>query len=70
MLFSRYRYRILGTPNEENWPGVQGLSDYKTTFPQWSSQELARVVPTLDKDGIDFLQAGIFRLPSRCYIVS
>jgi cyclin-dependent kinase len=70
MLFLRYRHRILGTPNEENWPGVQGLSDYKTTFPQWSSQELARVVPTLDKDGIDFLQAGIFRLPSRSYIVS
>ncbi|KAJ7825423.1 kinase-like domain-containing protein [Mycena olivaceomarginata] len=58
-------FRILGTPNEENWPGVQGLSDYKTTFPQWSSQELARVVPTLDKDGIDFLQATLTYNPAK-----
>ncbi|KAJ7319362.1 Pkinase-domain-containing protein [Mycena albidolilacea] len=58
-------FRILGTPNEENWPGVQSLSDYKTTFPQWSSQELARVVPTLDKDGIDFLQATLTYNPAK-----
>ncbi|KAF7357037.1 Protein kinase domain-containing protein [Mycena venus] len=58
-------FRILGTPNEESWPGVQGLSDYKTTFPQWSSQELARVVPTLDKHGIDLLQATLTYNPAK-----
>ncbi|KAJ6532805.1 kinase-like domain-containing protein [Mycena sp. CBHHK59/15] len=52
-------FRILGTPDEERWPGVKALPDYKATFPQWAAQELARVVPALDKDGIDMLQATL-----------
>ncbi|KLO16731.1 Pkinase-domain-containing protein [Schizopora paradoxa] len=48
-------FRILGTPSEESWPGVSQLPDYKSTFPQWSSRELAQVIPTLDAAGIDFL---------------
>lgn len=54
-ILSNKEYRILGTPNEENWPGVRQLPDYKGTFPQWSTQDLARIVPELDEDGIDFL---------------
>jgi len=49
-------FRILGTPNEQIWPGVSSLPDYKTTFPQWSRQDLARIVPTLDEVGIDMLK--------------
>ena len=49
-------HRVLGTPNESVWPGVTGLPDYKTTFPQWSRQDLARVVPTLDYMGLDLLK--------------
>ncbi|KAF8590269.1 Pkinase-domain-containing protein [Ramaria rubella] len=49
-------FRILGTPNENTWPGVQGLPDYKPTFPNWSATDLAQVVPPLDKDGIDLLK--------------
>ncbi|KAJ7901172.1 Pkinase-domain-containing protein [Mycena olivaceomarginata] len=48
-------FRIMGTPNETTWPGLEALPDYKTSFPQWSPQDLARVVPTLDKDGLDIL---------------
>jgi hypothetical protein len=51
--------RILGTPNEEVWPGVSGLPDYKPTFPQWSRQDIARVVPTLDDQAIDMLKVRI-----------
>lgn len=47
--------RILGTPSEENWPGVRQLPDYKPTFPQWSRQDLASIVPQLDDVGIDIL---------------
>ncbi|KAG5653485.1 Cyclin-dependent kinase catalytic subunit [Sphagnurus paluster] len=53
-------FRILGTPNEDIWPGVSGLPDYKPTFPQWSRQELARIVPTLDEAGIDILKVRSF----------
>ncbi|KAF8882243.1 kinase-like domain-containing protein [Infundibulicybe gibba] len=49
-------FRILGTPNEESWPGVSGLPDYKATFPQWSRQDLARIVPALDDVGLDILK--------------
>ncbi|KAJ6452226.1 Pkinase-domain-containing protein [Mycena sanguinolenta] len=50
-------FRVLGTPSEITFPGITSLPDYKSTFPQWSAQDLSRVVPALDKDGIDMLQA-------------
>jgi len=48
--------RILGTPNEEVWPGVRELPDYKPTFPQWSRQDVSRIVPMLDDAGLDMLK--------------
>ena len=51
-----YSKRILGTPNEEVWPSVSSLPDYKPTFPQWSRQDIARIVSTLDEVGIDMLK--------------
>jgi cyclin-dependent kinase len=47
---------ILGTPNDESWPGVKQLPDYKPTYPKWSAQNLAEQVPYLDADGIDLLK--------------
>ncbi|KAF8233770.1 CMGC/CDK/CDC2 protein kinase [Tricholoma matsutake] len=49
-------FRILGTPNEDVWPGVSGLPDYKPAFPQWSHQDITRIVPTLDEQAIDMLK--------------
>ncbi|KAH0580416.1 Cyclin-dependent kinase catalytic subunit [Termitomyces sp. 'cryptogamus'] len=49
-------FRILGTPNEQTWQGVGSLPDYKPTFPQWSRQDLSRIVPTLDELGLDLLE--------------
>jgi cyclin-dependent kinase len=48
-------FRILGTPNEDVWPGVTSLPDFKTTFPQWSRRGLDKHVPGLDPYGIDLL---------------
>ena len=53
---------MLGTPNEESWPGVKQLADYKPTFPQWSAQDLAEQVPYLDEAGIDLLKVIVFSL--------
>ncbi|KVH97231.1 Protein kinase, catalytic domain-containing protein [Cynara cardunculus var. scolymus] len=64
---------IMGTPNEDTWPGVTSLPDFKSAFPKWSSkvirpmilkgtnwsfnfQDLATVVPNLDKAGLDLLR--------------
>jgi cyclin-dependent kinase len=49
-------FRILGTPNEEVWPSVSSLPDYKPTFPQWSRQDVGRIVSTLDDVAIDMLK--------------
>ncbi|EPS96765.1 hypothetical protein FOMPIDRAFT_1025270 [Fomitopsis schrenkii] len=50
-------FRVLGTPSEDNWPGVSQLPDYKPTFPHWSAQDLGDHVPVLDEDGLDLLRA-------------
>ncbi|KAG8854549.1 Cyclin-dependent kinase catalytic subunit [Tulasnella sp. 330] len=49
-------FRILGTPNEDSWPGVTALPDYKSTFPQWSPQDLRRIVEGIDEDACDLLE--------------
>ncbi|SJL08726.1 related to Cdk1-cyclin-dependent kinase 1 [Armillaria ostoyae] len=49
-------FRILGTPNEDMWPGVSNLPDYKATFPRWGVQDISRLVPDLDPAGIDILR--------------
>ena len=48
--------RVLGTPNEEVWPGVTSLPDYKDSFPQWSPTDLGAAVRGLDEHGLDLLQ--------------
>jgi cyclin-dependent kinase len=59
-------FRLLGTPNEEVWPGVAQLPDYKPTFPQWAKQEIARLVPHLEESGIDLLRVRfVSHSPSR-----
>ncbi|EMS57141.1 Cyclin-dependent kinase A-2 [Triticum urartu] len=50
-------FRIMGTPNEETWPGVSSLPDYKSAFPKWPSVDLATVVPTLEPLGLDLLSS-------------
>ncbi|KAK9709054.1 Cyclin-dependent kinase catalytic subunit [Basidiobolus ranarum] len=49
-------FRLLGTPKDSIWPGVESLPDYKGTFPNWCPQNLAQVIPALDADGIDLLK--------------
>lgn len=46
---------VLGTPDETSWPGVSSLPDYKTSFPKWRPQPLAKIVPQLDHAGVDLL---------------
>eukprot|EP00232_Nephroselmis_pyriformis_P019008 CAMPEP_0182893668 /NCGR_PEP_ID=MMETSP0034_2-20130328/24611_1 /TAXON_ID=156128 /ORGANISM="Nephroselmis pyriformis, Strain CCMP717" /LENGTH=297 /DNA_ID=CAMNT_0025027425 /DNA_START=223 /DNA_END=1116 /DNA_ORIENTATION=- len=58
-------FRTLGTPNEERWPGVSNLPDYKTTFPSWNSKDLAAVVPALCPAGLDLLQKMLIYEPSK-----
>ncbi|KAG2462967.1 CDK1 kinase, partial [Polypterus senegalus] len=50
-------FRTLGTPNNEVWPDVESLPDYKNTFPKWKPGTLSSVVKNLNEDGIDLLSS-------------
>ncbi|XP_039134718.1 cell division control protein 2 homolog A-like isoform X1 [Dioscorea cayenensis subsp. rotundata] len=62
-------FSVLGTPDEESWPGVTSLPDFKAAFPKWSPkalnhvQSLATVVPKLDAAGIDLLSKMLLISP-------
>ena len=48
-------FKLLGTPNEDVWPGVKTLRDWHE-FPQWKPQPLEKVFVTLEPSGIDLMQ--------------
>lgn len=57
-------FRLLGTPNEEMWPGVSKLM-YWHEYPQWSPKSLSTAVPNLDNDGLDLLLKMLQYVPSK-----
>lgn len=59
------RIRLLGTPDENTWPGVTSFPDFKPTFPKWKRQEGCPLVPGLDTDGLDLLDALLEYDPAR-----
>lgn len=58
-------FQLFGTPNEQVWPGVSELPDYKPLFPQWIPKPLNEKVPSLDASGIDLLTQMMLYEPSR-----
>ncbi|PPD85492.1 hypothetical protein GOBAR_DD17572 [Gossypium barbadense] len=57
-------FRLLGTPNEQVWPGVSSLTNWHE-YPQWSAQSLASAVPNLDSDGLHLLSEMLQYDPSK-----
>jgi len=58
-------FRILTTPNEDTWPGVSELKDYKPTFPKWSDNMLKDSVKNLSSDGIELMEQMLLYDPSK-----
>ncbi|ESW31019.1 hypothetical protein PHAVU_002G202100 [Phaseolus vulgaris] len=58
-------FRILGTPNEDTWPGVTSLPDFKSAFPKWQPKDLKTVVPNLEPAGLDLLSRMLHLDPSK-----
>ncbi|KAI8931514.1 hypothetical protein NX059_011174 [Plenodomus lindquistii] len=50
-------FRILGTPSEQDWPGVTSFPDFKPSFPKWGQTDIANIVTNLDDVGLDLLYA-------------
>lgn len=51
--------RLLGTPNEEMWPGVSKLVNWHE-YPQWRPKPLSSAVPNLEEDGLKLLGVSSF----------
>lgn len=47
-------FRLLGTPNEQIWPGVTTLRNWHS-YPQWKPHEIAQAVPRVERSGVDLL---------------
>ena len=62
---------MLGTPTEDNWPGIsrsEELAGYK--FPPYGPESLVSKAPRLDSDGVGLLSSFLLfeakkRLPAR-----
>ncbi|CAG7993588.1 unnamed protein product [Penicillium salamii] len=49
-------FRLLGTPDDETWPGVTSFPDYKSSFPRWKRPD-GPLVPGLEPAGLELLEA-------------
>uniref|UniRef100_A0AAQ5ZTQ7 cyclin-dependent kinase n=1 Tax=Amphiprion ocellaris TaxID=80972 RepID=A0AAQ5ZTQ7_AMPOC len=51
-------FRLLGTPTEENWPGISAIEEFKSyNFPKYKPQPIINHAPRLDGEGIELLLA-------------
>ncbi|CAH7667735.1 kinase-like domain-containing protein [Phakopsora pachyrhizi] len=58
-------FRLLGTPNESTWPGVQSLPDYKPGFPQWSAKDIGSQVPNSTPVSVDLIAKMLVYDPAK-----
>lgn len=60
-------FRVLGTPNEQNWPGVSKLRDYRNTFPNYPQNPIETVINGLNLDffGLDLLKRMLTYDPTK-----
>jgi len=49
-------FKYLGTPTPRDWPDIVKLPGYKPDLPRYKGESLEKVLPRLDKKGIDLLQ--------------
>lgn len=61
-------FRILGTPTEKDWPGIDTFKNYDTMLvPVHEKRPLKEIFPNLylDEEGIDLLQRMLIYDPSQ-----
>lgn len=53
-----------GTPDQENWPSLKDLPLYKNDYPIYKGESLAKLVPSLDEQGLDLMDKMLKCNPS------
>merc|ERR1711964_32831 len=60
-------FRILGTPDNNSWPGVEQFTDYKKTFPKWKrtfdETSKIKIKDKIGEEGADLLCNMICYIP-------
>ena len=57
-------HRVLGTPDEESWPGVTSFPDFKSSFPRWTRDTTKPLTTGLDVAGLDLLERMLIYDPA------
>ena len=58
-------FKVLGTPNDNNWPDAFKLPDFKPTFPKWKGIPLHEHTSGLDEVGVDLLNGMVALDPNK-----
>lgn len=58
-------FKVLGTPNDKNWPDAQQLSDFKATFPKFKGIALSDHTNNLSAIELDLLKGLVALDPAR-----
>lgn len=59
-------FQILGTPNEDVWPGFTSLPSFQTSFPNWKGNQLDYYARKIDDEcAIDLLQKMLIYNPNK-----
>ena len=48
-------FRVMGTPDEETWPGVTGFKHYTQQLPMWKPVSLPNLFPACSVECVDLL---------------
>lgn len=48
-------FRMMGTPNDQSWPGVSQLPEYKQPHAWYPHQSIHQLLPNIDSLGLDLL---------------
>jgi cyclin-dependent kinase len=57
--------RLLGTPDENTWPGVSSFPDFKPSFPKWRRNMNTPLVSGLEPAGLELLEMLLEYDPAR-----
>ncbi|PCH00273.1 Hypothetical protein PENO1_039860 [Penicillium occitanis (nom. inval.)] len=58
-------FRLLGTPDENTWPGVSSFPDFKPSFPKWRRNMNTPLVSGLEPAGLELLEMLLEYDPAR-----
>ena len=59
-------FKMLGTPNERTWPGIERNADFvNSNYPMYRPEKLHNHVPRIELDGLDLLQKFIKYVPTQ-----